>query len=238
MIRDKRVLALIPARAGSKGLPGKNIKPLYGKPLISWSIDTALNSKYVDEVIVSTDSKEIAKLAELAGASVPFIRPETLATDTSTSVDVAIHALVELHSKRGQDFDYLILLEPTSPLRDSADIESMLEKLDANSNEYDGIISLGEVREHPAYMKRIEGKKFSNLLKDFSSTSRRQDNEPIYFPFGLAYIVKCKTLNNEKTFYPQNCTYFVISPEQCYEIDTIQDFLFIETLIKRKMETE
>jgi CMP-N,N'-diacetyllegionaminic acid synthase len=233
VINDKSVLALIPARAGSKGLPGKNTRPLLGKPLINWSIETALTSKYIDDVVVSTDSLEIAEIARLAGANIPFIRPADLATDTATSVDVAIHALSEINSRIGTKYDFIVLLEPTSPIRKTTDLERMLEKLNSNSSIFDGIISLGEVREHPSYMKKLNGDRFSNLIKDSPSTSRRQDNEPVYFPYGLAYIVKCSTLIDEQTFYPENCTYHIIEPEQCYEIDSIQDFAFVESLLSK-----
>ena len=233
MINGKSVLALIPARAGSKGLPGKNTKSLLGKPLISWSIETALKTKYIDEVVVSTDSLEIAEIARKAGASIPFIRPEELATDTSTSVDVAIHALSELKALFGTKYDFIVLLEPTSPIRKTTDLETMLEKLILSTSNFDGIISLGEVREHPFYMKKLNGDRFFNLMKDSPSTSRRQDNEPIYFPYGIAYIVKCSTLQTEHTFYPENCTYHIIEPDQCYEIDSIQDFVFIESLLAK-----
>ena len=233
MINDKSVLALIPARAGSKGLPGKNTRPLLGKPLINWSIETALTSKYIDDVVVSTDSLEIAEIARLAGASIPFIRPADLATDTATSVDVAIHALSEINSRIGTKYDFVVLLEPTSPIRKTTDIERMLEKLNSNSSIFDGIISLGEVREHPSYMKKLNGDRYSDLIKDSPSTSRRQDNESVYFPYGLAYIVKCSTLLTEQTFYPENCTYHILEPDQCYEIDSIHDFAFVEYLLSK-----
>lgn len=233
MINGKSVLALIPARAGSKGLPGKNTKPLLGKPLISWSIETALKTKYIDEVVVSTDSSEIAEIARKSGASIPFIRPEELATDKSTSVDVAIHALSELKALSGTNYDLIILLEPTSPIRKTTDLETMLEKLVLNTSNFDGIISLGEVREHPFYMKKLQGDRFFNLIENSPSTSRRQDNEPVYFPYGVAYIVKCSTLQTERTFYPVNCTHHIIEPDQCYEIDSIQDFVFVESLLAR-----
>ncbi len=233
MINDKSVLALIPARAGSKGLPGKNTRPLLGKPLINWSIEAALKTKYIDDVVVSTDSLEIAEIARQAGANLPFIRPGDLATDTATSVDVAIHALSEMNSLFGATYDFVMLLEPTSPIRKTADLETMIEKLVFRSPNFDGIVSLGEVREHPSYMKKLHGERFSNLIKDSPSTSRRQVNEAVYFPYGLAYIVKCSTLLTEQTFYPENCTYHIIEPEQCYEIDSIQDFAFIESLLSK-----
>jgi CMP-N-acetylneuraminic acid synthetase len=116
MINGKRVLAVVPARGGSKGLPGKNIRMICGKPLIDWTIQAALKSRFIDELIVSTDSPEIADIAAKAGASVPFLRPAGLATDTSPTIDVVEHVLEHFRAA-SESFDYLVLLEPTSPLR-------------------------------------------------------------------------------------------------------------------------
>ena len=122
-------LALIPARGGSKGLPRKNIKNLLGKPLIAWSIEAALNSKVVDRMIVSTDDKEISNVAKFCGAEVPFIRPTELAQDNSTTFSVIGHALDWLENRQSYVPDYLILLEPTSPLRDATDVERAFDQL-------------------------------------------------------------------------------------------------------------
>jgi N-acylneuraminate cytidylyltransferase/CMP-N,N'-diacetyllegionaminic acid synthase len=238
MINGKRVLALIPARENSKGLPGKNTKLLCGKPLINWTIDVALSSKFVDDVVVSTDGLQIAEVSRTAGAKVPFIRPEFLARDESTSIEVALHALTELPKQGFGYFEYLILLEPTSPIRTSEDIDRMIEKLDSRSHNYDGLVSLGEVRDHPSYMKIINMDTVENLTDTFPLTTRRQDNKVVYFPYGVAYVIKVSTFFQEETFYPKNCTYYIIKPEQCYEIDTLQDFLFIETLMKNWTASE
>lgn len=235
MFQEKSVLAIIPARGGSKGLPGKNIKELCGKPLIAWTIEKALKSRHLDEVMFSTDSEEIAKVAAEHGANVPFLRPLELATDTASSVDVVNHAL-DYYQKLGRTFDYFVLLEPTSPLREETDIDLMLEKLILQSEEYDSIISLGEVHEHPSIMKKIEEKSFSPFCSELEMKSRRQDNEPAYFPYGVAYIVKTETFQKEQSFYTDRCTYFLIQRYQCYEIDDIYDFLAIESVMKYKWE--
>ena len=112
MIANKNVLAIIPARFGSKGLPGKNIRPICGKPLIVWSIIQGLESKYIDEVIVTTDSQEIANIANQYGAKTPFIRPDSLATEDASSIDVIFHAIDYL-SNAGSAYDYIVLLEPS-----------------------------------------------------------------------------------------------------------------------------
>jgi CMP-N,N'-diacetyllegionaminic acid synthase len=235
MIDGKRYIAIIPARGGSIGLPGKNIKNLCGKPVIAWSIEAALNSRYIDKVMVSTDSEEIARIAKDFGASVPFIRPAELATDTATSFDVVKHTLdfyqLELHER----FDYVILLEPTSPLREKNDIDSMIEKINTLENAFDAIVSVGAVHEHPSIMKRLEDNSIAPYCKELAIQSRRQDNKPAYFPYGVAYIIKVTSLLEEKSFYPLRTTFQIIKRYQCYEIDDIYDFLTIESIMKYEM---
>lgn len=232
MINKKAVIAIIPARGGSKGLPGKNIKELCGKPLIAWSIEAGLGSKYIDEVMVTTDSEEIARIARKFGASVPFIRPTELASDTATSFDAIKHAINFYENELYKRFDYIVLLEPTSPLREKYDIDRMIEKISSLDEQYDAIVSLGEVHEHPSIMKKIVGNEIESYYKDLVMATRRQDNEIAYFPYGVAYIVKTKTLLEEKSFYPRRTTHQLIKKYQCYEIDDIYDFLAIENIMK------
>lgn len=231
MINGKSVIAIIPARSGSKGLPGKNIKELCGKPLIAWSIEAGLASKYIDVVAVSTDSQEIADIARDFGASTPFIRPLSLATDEATSFDVIKHTLDYYESELNSSFHYTVLLEPTSPIREDADIDSMIEKLEAFHENFDAIISLGEVHEHPSIMKRIGAQKVERFSAELPVKARRQDNETAYFPYGVGYISKTQTLMEEKTFYPKRTTFHLIERHQCFEIDDIYDFISIEAVI-------
>lgn len=234
MISSKRVIAIIPARGGSKGLPGKNIRPLCGKPLIAWSIERALQSHYVDAVVVTTDSEEIADVALRYGAEVPFLRPAHLASDTASSVDTVLHALDHYRDTLGKTFDYVVLLEPTSPLREVGDIDSMLDKLLAHADDFDAIVSVGEVHEHPSIMKRLEGNTMQPFYANLAMTSRRQDNVPAYFPYGVAYVVSTDTLYSLQTFYPPRATFFEIKRHQCFEIDDLCDFLVVETMMKQE----
>ena len=236
MINGKSVIAIIPARGGSKGLPGKNIKSLCGKPLIAWSIEAGLGCQYIDEVMVTTDNEEIANISKRFGASVPFIRPFELASDTATSFDVVKHTLDFYNREFNRCFEYVILLEPTSPLRQQNDLQKMLEKICFMSNEYDAIISLGEVHEHPSIMKKIEGSEVESYDKEMCMVARRQDNEAVYFPYGVAYILKIETLLSEKSFYPCRTTYYLIERYQCYEIDDMYDFLAVENIMKYQLE--
>ena len=236
MIAGKRVVALIPARSGSKGLPGKNIEPLCGKPLIVWTIEKALKSACIDELIVSTDSETIADIARNAGASVPFLRPPALATDTAPTIDVVEHALDYLRVQTDKTFDYVVLLEPTSPLREDDDIDNMLGKLDAAADRFDAIVSVGEVREHPSIMKRLVGDGIEPYCPELPTASRRQDNAPAYFPYGVAYIVKAAALQTERTFYAQRCTHYCIKRYQNYEIDDRYDFLAVENIMRHEWQ--
>jgi CMP-N,N'-diacetyllegionaminic acid synthase len=238
MINGKKIIALIPARGGSKGLPGKNIRPLCGKPLIVWTIDKAKRSKYLDMVLVSTDSTEIAEISKAAGAHVPFLRPAELATDNASTYEAIYHALDFLKERESQTFDYVVLLEPTSPLREDDDIDRMLMQLIGNSEDFDSIISVGEVDEHPSIVKRLNGPNLEPFCPDLPQTTRRQDNEPAYFPYGVAYIAKTNVLSSENTFYTKRCTYFKIKKYQNIEIDDIYGFLCVENIIKYEWSLE
>lgn len=234
MINGKSVLALIPARGGSKGLPHKNIRPMCGKPLIAWSIEKAKLSKYLDMVLVTTDSQEIADIAKQYGAYAPFLRPPELATDQSSTYDAVRHALGYLKITEGKTFDYIVLLEPTSPLREDNDVDQMLERLIEASSDFDSIVSIGEIDEHPSIVRRLRGGRLEPFCSGLEQTTRRQDNEPAYFPYGVAYIAKTDVYLAEKTFYSQRCTYFLIKRYQNYEIDDIYGFLCAESVMKRE----
>ena len=234
MINGSRVLAIIPARGGSKGLADKNILPLCGKPLINWTIEKAKRSSYLDRIIVSTDSPKIARIAMKEGAEAPFLRPSELASDQSPTFDAVKHCLEYLKTTEAQTYDYVVLLEPTSPLREDDDIDRMLESLDAHTQEFDAIVSVGEIDEHPSIVKRIDGLKIVPFYSAIPQTTRRQDNQPAYFPYGVAYIIRTETLLKEKTFYPERTTFFIIKPYQNYEIDDMYGFLCAERIMKHE----
>ena len=234
MINGKTVIGVIPARGGSKGLVGKNTKELCGQPLINWTIERGLQSEYLDELIVTTDSEDIAKVAQERGATVPFIRHSKLATDTSSTFSTVEHVLDYYKCEQGREFDYVALLEPTSPLRETDDIDKMLKILERHDASHDAIVSVGEVTEHPSVMKQLEGQDMTPFCNELVQTNRRQDNQPAFFPYGVAYIVKSSVLLKEKTFYPKKTTYFKIKRYQCYEIDDIYDFISIQAVMKRE----
>ncbi len=234
---EKRILGLIPARGGSKRLPRKNVKLLKGKPLIEWSIKQAKRSHLISRVVVSTDDEEIASIAKKCGAEVPFLRPEHLARDDSSSIDVILHCL-DFFSNHGETFDVVLLIEPTSPLRKKQDLDNGLTLLLDNFDRADSVISVGEIHlEHPKWVKRID----EGYVKPFYGDSDRQEqqflNEKAYFPYGVLYASKVTTLRKYQTFYqPRTLPYF-IDRWQCYEIDDIYDFICIEGILNM-MATE
>jgi CMP-N,N'-diacetyllegionaminic acid synthase len=234
MYNSKSAIALIPARGGSKGLPGKNIRPICGRPLIGWSIQRATESKYLDCICVTTDDATIADVARASGAEVPFLRPAELATDEAPTLAAVEHALNFYADKQGRSFDYVVLLEPTSPLRHPGDIDAMLTRLIENEGKYDAIVSIGEVAEHPAIVKRKVSDRLEPYCADLKVTTRRQDNPPAYFPYGVAYIVKTETLLRERSFYPERATFFEIRRYQTYEIDDMYDLLCVEAVMKHE----
>lgn len=233
MYSNHSILGIIPARGGSKGLPQKNIKEIGGKPLIAWTISKANKSQYLDDVVVSTDCSEISDVAVAANGNVPYLRPDHLASDTASSVDVVLHVLDEQEKRFGKVYDYIVLLEPTSPLREDDDIDNMIKKLIDSKENNDSICSIGEVGAHPVITKKIQG---DNVVPYFSSdeisATRRQDLQRAFFPYGVAYMVSVEAFKREKTFYTSKNTYYEIKRYQCYEIDDIYDFIVTERIME------
>jgi len=236
VFNNRKILAIIPARGGSKGLPGKNIKPLLGKPLIGWTIEQAKASKFIDEIFVSTDSREIADTAEQFGIKIPFLRPSEYSGDESPSSDFIIHTL-DYFEKNGDVFDYLILLEPTSPLRDKKDIDDAIILL-KSKDDTDGVISIGEVHmEHPMIVKKIDE---NGMLIPYTGNNKeitqRQMVDKAYFPYGVIYIASCDKFRKTKSFYTGNIVPYYIERWQNYEIDDIYDFYCIEAIMNLQLK--
>ena len=219
MFQNRKYLALIPARGGSKGIPGKNIYPVQGKPLIAYSIEAARQCEYIDEVIVSTDSEEIADIAKQYGAFVPFLRPAHLAGDKSKTIDGVLDTLSRLE----EIYDVLILLQPTSPLRNAEDITGASERF----HEVDmDLVSVSEVKEPPVLIRRIEKNKLKPLLQQ-TSTVRRQDMETFYRVNGAIYINKTAGLT-EKTSFNDNPAYYIMEKSHSIDIDEYEDIALCE----------
>jgi CMP-N,N'-diacetyllegionaminic acid synthase len=156
MYKNKKFLAIIPARGGSKGIPNKNIMAICGKPLIAYTIEAGKKSKYIDEVVVSTDSDDIKEIAQKYGAKVPFLRPDELSNDSAKSIDLVLHA-IDFYKSNNISYDYVILLQPTSPLRTFMHIDEAVEKL----IKYDktSLVSVCEAAENPILMRSIQNEK-------------------------------------------------------------------------------
>ena len=233
MIKDKRVLAVIPARGGSKGFPGKNIARLNGKRVLEYSVESAKKSSYIDDLILSTDSVEISQIGEELGISVPFLRPSYLAKDTSETVDVLIHAIEFMQKSKNIEYDFVILLEPTSPLREACDIDRALEIL-SQSSYAKSIVSVANTgRLNPAFLVYQSSK---NVLMPYVVESlkhkRRQEIEEIYFLEGTIYISEVKTLMEEKSFYHKKTIGFEVPEWKAYELDSELDFVIITAILE------
>ena len=232
MINGKSVLAIIPARGGSKGLPRKNILQLVGKPLIAWTIDAAQKSKYIDKCILSTDNKEIASIAQSYNCEVPFMRPKELSCDETPSFSVVAHT-VEFFKKNNLHYDYLILLEPTSPLRDANDIDCALENLVSNRAIADSIVGVSKIEStHPVFDVRINN---AGLIEPYIGKKfevfRRQEIKPLYFKEGSLYISDTEILLNIKNFYHERTLPYIVPRWKSLEIDEMVDLLTAETII-------
>jgi len=234
MIAGKRVLALIPARSGSKGLPDKNIRPLAGRPLLCWPVAAALESKYVDKVVVSTDCPKYAEIAREAGAEVPFLRPDHLSSDTAPSIEFILHAITFLQ-EQGSEFDYLVLLEPTSPLTESRDVDDALESLANNRGLGDAIVGVAEmVSGHPAFAVSLDE---NALVKPYTQEAgemavRRQDVNALYQLDGSFYISSVEALKKQRGFYHSRTLAKVMPYHKSFEVDDLVDFICIEALQK------
>jgi CMP-N,N'-diacetyllegionaminic acid synthase len=233
-----RTLAIIPARGGSKGLPGKNIMSIAGAPLISWTIKTTRTNKLITASIVSTDDTEIRKVAEKEGGNVPFLRPAELSGDAATSADVALHC-IDYYERQNIFFDNIVLLEPTSPLRKPDDIDNALRLFYSNYENTDGIVSLGKIHlENPAVVKYVANNHIFPISLNGSEekVTRRQDYTDFYFPYGVLYIIKTAVIKEKKSFYTDKIMPYFIERWQNYELDDIYDFQAIEAIMKNKIK--
>lgn len=227
-----KVLAIIPARGGSKGLPGKNIRPLCGKPLIGWSIEQAKASKYITEIYVSTDSREIADVAESFGVKVPELRPAELASDTASSASFIIYTIEKLKNE-GKEFDYVILLEPTSPLREVKDIDTAIELLHTHG-EADSIVGVCKTEcAHPVFLVKIKNGFLSPYLGNMEAIRRQELDELFYFE-GTVYVSRINAFLEKKSFYHEKTIPYIVPKWKSFEIDDIDDWFIIESIFKNK----
>ena len=227
---NNEILAIIPARGGSKGLKRKNILDFIGKPLIAHTIEQAQNSKYVSRVIVSTEDEEIAMISKKYGAEIPFMRPNRLADDSSSTNEVIEYTLKELEMKEGYRPDLICLLQCTSPLRTSEDIDNTIDKLFNTSS--DSAVSITEAKSNPYWTNILVDDKLEYFIKEGKRIKRRQDLPEIYELNGAVYVVKTDVFLKEKTLETKNITGYVMKAENSIDIDNIIDLKTAEIMYK------
>ncbi|HEY3308698.1 MAG TPA: acylneuraminate cytidylyltransferase family protein [Desulfuromonadaceae bacterium] len=232
MIEGKTILAVIPARGGSKRLPRKNVALLAGKPLIAWSIEAANGSKYVDEVMVTTDDDEIATASHIHGATVPFLRPKELATDTATTFDVIEHVIGFYKNELLKCYDIVLLLQPTSPLRTSKDIDDAIQYLVQKNA--DAIVSVCETDHSPLWANVLpDDLSMAGFIRDEVKNKRSQDLETCYRLNGAIYLCNIERLLSERTLLISNNIFgYVMQKEKSVDIDSIIDLKLCELLMK------
>ncbi|MEY8239850.1 MAG: acylneuraminate cytidylyltransferase family protein [Cycloclasticus sp.] len=235
MINGKKLLAIVPARGGSKRLPGKNIKPIGGKPLIAWTIEAAVQSSYVDKIIVSTDDTDIASISRRFGAEIPFMRPKCYAKDTSTSLDVVMHAIDFFSDHEGCSYEYIILLQPTSPFRGANDIDIACKLLLDKSAE--AIISVCEAEHSPLWANTIPDSLSLNSFVMPEILNKRSQDLPVHYRLnGAIYLISIeKLLKNRAFFIEENIFAYKMSQESSIDIDTRLDFKLAEVLLSEKI---
>jgi len=236
MFNNKEILAIIPARGGSKSIPKKNIKLLGDKPLIAYTIKEALKSKYIDRVIVSTDDKEIANIAKNYNAEVPFLRPKNLAKDTSSSLSVILHALEYLEREENYYPDIIVFLQPTSPFRKAKHIDEGIEKIES----CDAVVGVSEVKEHPYFMMQKKGEFLKPYLKIENRPLRRQDLPKLYHDNASLFITKRRYYDSAKDLDPVAPIFngrvkaVMMDDMSSIDINTQLDFMLAEIILKNK----
>lgn len=237
MVSSPRILAVITARGGSKRVPGKNIRPIAGKPLLAWTAESVLACKdLLHDVILSTDDEAIAAVGRTHGISVPFLRPMSLATDASGSLVVMQHATRFVEERDATKMDWLLLLQPTSPLRTAEDIRHAIGLIATNN--CDSIVAVSEMPTHPVYAKKIDN---DGLLRPFLLDEpeglRRQDVKPLaYMRNGALYMTRRDILMERNTLYGERICPYIMPRERSIDIDTEIDFMLAELLLTTHKE--
>lgn len=226
------ILGVIPARGGSKSVPRKNIALLHGKPLIAYTIEAALGCQSLTHLVVSSEDSEILEVARHSGAATPFVRPAQLATDEAPTLPVVQHAVTEMEAQEGLVYDYIVLLQPTTPLRRSQDIDAAVEKLIATGA--DSVVSVCDVGAyHPARMRQIVDDRLVELpIREPKEMLRRQDLPPVYIRNGAIYAVKRDVVMVENSMIGQVCRPYIMPEELSVNIDSRLDFLLAEILLR------
>jgi len=229
-----KILGFIPARANSKGLPGKNIKLLNGKPLISYTIEEAKKSR-INRIIVSTDSLEISEISQSLGAEVPFLRSAELSQDDSVIEDAILDVLEKLNKNEGYQPNMIVLLQPTSPLRKATHIDDCIKLLD--EKKADSVVSVSEPMEHPAVMVNWDAQGKMNFLSDLffqEQKTQRQGYPTFFFVNGAVYVFKIQNLIKNKSRYGEKTLPYIMRQIDSIDINTIDELLIAEALLQAR----
>ncbi|MBS0366244.1 MAG: acylneuraminate cytidylyltransferase family protein [Proteobacteria bacterium] len=225
MLDGRSVLALIPARGGSKGLPGKNILQARGRPLLAWSVAAAQASRFIDRVVLSSEDEAIMAAARACGCEVPFQRPNELASDATPTIDVVLHALDALPG-----YDVVILLQPTSPLRTAADIDAACERFVASGAS--ACVSVSRAEQSPYWMFRlVANNALVPIIEAPLETTRRQDLPEVYVLNGAIYVADAALLRQTRTFLTRDTVAHVMPTERSLDIDTESDFQAFKKMV-------
>jgi len=231
-----RILAIIPARGGSKGVPRKNIKLLGGRPLIQYSIDVALLSACFDKIMVSTDDAEIAKISKQLGAEVPELRPPHLANDNSATIDTVIYTL-NYYKERGESFDAVCLLQPTCPFRDKIDLESAIHIF--SLSEADSLVSVSPIphqyNPHWAFFENEDKQYLRIATGEKNIIPRRQSLPEAYYRNGSIYLTRVEVIIEKESLYGDKMSYWKMDHSNIVNIDTMTDWIRAENMVNSKL---
>ncbi|MCC6739425.1 MAG: acylneuraminate cytidylyltransferase family protein [Planctomycetia bacterium] len=234
-----KILGVIPARGGSKGVPRKNIRPLCGAPLLAWTVDCARRTRLITRVCVSTEDEEIRRVGLAWGAEAPFLRPAELATDRALAVPTIQHAVREMEARTGERYDVVAMLQPTSPLKTPEDLDAALGKLIATP-EATGIITVVDVDNwHPMKMQKFLGEggrggRMVDYEKPPKENVPRQELPPVFMVNGVMYATRRDVLMDKGTFRGDYCLGHVMPAERSVNIDSESDFVLAEYECRRQ----
>ena len=229
MFKDKKILAIIPARGGSKGLPDKNLAVLHGKPLLVWTLESAFASRYIDRIVVSSNCDKIIQCAKDFGCEVPFKRPAELAQDTTPGMDPIFHALDLIHG-----YDFVLVLQVTSPLRRAVHIDECVEHC-FEENSF-ACVSVTEAKKSPFWMYQLDSKQQMTPLMKAENFVRRQDLPSSYYLNGAMYFSQIAHLQQAQTFLTESTTAYIMSEEESVDIDTEFDLTVASCLLEKRAD--
>lgn len=232
MIDGRTVLAVIPARGGSKTLPRKNIIPVMGKPLLAWTVEEARQSRHIDRMVLSSDDDEIIDVAHSLGLEVPFRRPAELATDTTPTNEVLFHLLSKIPG-----YDYLVVLQVTSPLRTAEDIDGCIGK--CMHRKAGGCVSVSLAEKNPYYFRTLDSKgRLQPLIGGAYHIGRRQDLPDVYMINGAVFVSKTAFFLEKSTFFTPETVGYIMPEERSIDIDSEKDLAVMEYLVSKRTHSE